>query len=345
MPFKAIACCFLLLILAVGDACAGQVNAFIYHRFDEDRYPSTNISAEIFRQQLEYLKTNNIEVISLGEIAARLKDGRPLPAHAAALCVDDAYRSFFDVAMPILREYGYPITLFVNTDATGTPGYMSWDELRVLVDEGVEIGNHTATHAYLVETRPGESPEQWEQRIREDILKAQQAFVGQLGFRPTLFAYPYGEYSQDVVEIVRSLGFIAAFAQQSGVIHPDHDRFILPRFPMGGPFATLDGFRGKLRMHALIVREESPFDPLVSNNPPVLSLNLGSDVQASRINCFVQGENQCRVVADNSKGEGWYRVTADKPLAGRRNKYTLTLQDAQGQWLWYSHPWIILPGK
>ncbi len=328
----------LFVLLLVSCGYAGQVNSFIYHRFGESRYPSTNISADIFTQQLKYTKEQNIDVISLGEVAARLADGRVLPEHAVSFCVDDAFRSFYDIGMPIIRQYDFPVTLFVNTDAVGTFGYLSWDELKELVAEGVEIGNHTANHAYLVELQPDETYQQWQGRIRDDIEKAQQQFMKHLGFKPTLFAYPYGEYSAGVVEIIKGVGFKAAFAQQSGVIHPDHNRYILPRFPMGGPFATLKSFKDKLSMRPLVVTGEDSFDPVIEVNPPVLQLQIeGKQIDPLRFNCFVQGGNKCWVEA----GEvGGYRVVAEDPLTGRRNKYTLTLQSRQGEWFWYSHLWI-----
>ncbi len=332
---------FFIVTVFVPQVDAGQVNAFLYHRFDETRYPSTNISSEVFTQQLEYLKNQKLKVVSLDEVAARLVNGEDLPDHAAALCVDDSYRSFYDVAMPIVRQYGFPVTLFVNTDAVGMSGYLTWDELKELAAEGVKIGNHTAAHAYLVELKPGETHQQWKERIRQDILKAQQQFEKYLGFKPTLFTYPFGEYSAEVIEIVQDLGFIAAFAQQSGVIYENYHRYILPRFPMGGPFATLKGFKNKLAMQPLIVITEYPFDPVMQQNPPVLSLQIsGKQIATQRFNCFVQGENRCWVKADKDKGVGWYRVVAEQPLTGRRNKYTLTVQSKQGDWLWYSHPWV-----
>ena len=166
-------------------------------------------------------------------------------------------------------------------------------------------------------------------------------FEKNLGSKPTLFAYPFGEYSSGVVEIVKKFGFKAAFAQQSGVIHPEHNRYILPRFPMGGPFATLKSFKTKLAMQPLVVTEADPFDPVIQDNPPVLHLQIsGKQIDPRRFNCFVQGENRCWVEADDANKPGRYRVIAEKPLTGRRNKYTLTLQAGQGGWLWYSHPWI-----
>ena len=331
----------LLLAQFVSLGYAAQVNTFIYHRFDESRYPSTNISTEIFTQQLDYAKKQNIKVVSLDEVATRLAAGEELPDHAVAFCVDDAFRSFYDVGMPIIRRYGFPFTLFVNTDAVGTHGYLSWDELKELMAEGVTIGNHTANHAYLVEMQPGETYSQWKKRIQADIEKSQQQFEKHLGFKPTLFAYPYGEYTAEVVEIIKEAGFVAAFAQQSGVIHSGQNRHILPRFPMGGPFATFAGFKLKLAMKPLIVTAADPFNPIIQKNPPVLTLQIpGKQIDPRRFNCFAQGENRCWVEADKDGSPGEYKILAEKPLTSRRNKYTLTLQSGQGDWLWYSHLWV-----
>ncbi len=330
---------FFLMISGVTQCDAGHVNAFIYHRFDESRYPSTNISTQIFTQQLEELKRQNIEVISLSDIARCFETGADLPAHAAALSIDDAFRSV-QAAIPILKSYGYPVTLFVNTAAVGSSGYLNWDELKALQDDGVEIGNHTASHDYLVEMKKDETFKHWQNRVRSDIEKAQAAFEKHLGKRPELFVYPYGEYTAEVVDIVNELGFKAAFAQQSGVISSDWNRYILPRFPMGGPFATLAGFKSKLAMKPLPVTAVEPFNPVIEENPPVLYFKLTDPkINPTRFNCFVQGDNKCRVEKDGRGRAGWYQIVAEQPLTGRRNKYTLTLQSQQG-WLWYSHLWI-----
>jgi len=279
-------------------------------------------------------------VISHGEIARRLSVGESLPERGAALSVDDAFTSFGEVAMPLLRQARFPVTLFVNTDSVGTPGYLDWKQLQDLSTEGVEIANHTATHDYLVELRPGENPEQWRVRVREDILKAQEEFARHLGFRPKIFAYPYGEYVPELLEIVAELGFQAAFGQQSGVISAGQNRYLLPRFPMGGPFATLEGFRSKLAMQPLMVAEERPLSPLIEvQNPPELLVRIeDASADLRLINCFAQGDNNCTAVPIEGR-QNWYRVTAEKPLSGRRNKYTLTAQ-GKGGWYWYSHLWL-----
>ncbi|MFO7813698.1 MAG: polysaccharide deacetylase family protein [Pelovirga sp.] len=322
---------------------AGQINSFIYHRFDDDRYPSTNISSTIFTEQLEYLRERNIPAVSTREISERIARGEELPDHAAMITVDDAYLSFYQAGMPVVRKFAVPVSLFVNTDAVGTPGYMSWDQIREVVTQGVEIGNHTASHAYLVEKMAGETDDQWRRRIHDDILTAQQVFERELGFAPDIFAYTYGEYSAEIIDIVKDLGFIAAYAQQSGVIHQQHDPFTLPRFPMGGPTGTLADFKSKVAMKALVVAEQHPISPIIFDpkTPPVLDLYLpGISGSAAQFNCFAQGGTRCQVSVHEERGSGWYRVTGDSPLKGRRNKYTLTRQTAEGDWQWFSQLWI-----
>ncbi len=340
-------CCLLLPAIV----SAGQVNSFIYHRFDDVRYPSTNISVDIFISQLEFLRERNIPAVSTQDISERIARGDDLPEHAVMITVDDAYLSFYDAGMPVIRDFGVPVSLFINTDSVGTPGYMNWDQIREVVAQGVEIGNHTASHAYLVEKVVGETDDQWRQRIYDDILTAQQAFELELGFTPNIIAYTYGEYSAEIIEIVKDLGFIAAYAQQSGVIHQQHDPFTLPRFPMGGPFATLADFKSKVAMKALVVAEQHPSNPIIVDpqNAPVLDLYMpGISGSAAQFNCFAQGGNRCSVSMHQERAAGWYQVTADEPLKGRRNKYTLTRQAPEGGWQWFSQLWINAdnpPGK
>ena len=336
---------FVLLVMVLlvwGSTLAFSATVFVYHRFGDDRYPSTNIEVEVFRTQLDLLKKQNYTVLSLGDMVSRLSKGEGFPEKTAGITVDDAYHSFLTGALPLLKEYGYTATLFVNTDAVGSTGYLSWDELRAIAGEGIEIGNHSASHPYMVNKAPGESDANWQERIRADIEKAQNRLKKELGFEPTLFAYPYGEYAPDVVDLVRSAGFLAAAAQQSGVVDLGVDRFALPRFPMGGPYATLDGFAEKLAMKALPVKVLSPSSPLIDErDPPLLTVDIqGEGIDLSRLRCFVQGQQEATIMPD-SEVAGRYHIQAKEPLSGRRNKYTLTAPgNKDGRWYWFSQLWI-----
>jgi peptidoglycan/xylan/chitin deacetylase (PgdA/CDA1 family) len=332
----------IVLLQLSHPAFADQANVFIYHRFADLRYPSTNVSLANFQAHLELLHQQKFVVLSLGEVVERLQNGKDLPPSCAVITVDDGYRSFLTGAWPLLKKYGFPVTLFVSTDTVGSGDYLDWQELKVLQGEGAEIGNHSASHAYLLDRLPAESALAWKARVSEDLDRSQQMFEQNLGAAPRLFAYPYGEFSMELVEVVKDAKFTAAFGQQSGVITAGQDLFTLPRFPIGGEHASLDEFRNKLFMKSLAVRVASPDNTLIDDaNPPGLMLYLEQkDVDRNSLRCFVPGQSDCQVrqVDDDA---GLYEIVASRPLDGRRSKYTLTASDMSGKtWYWFSHLWV-----
>lgn len=340
-PFVLILALFLVASVSLGStASANQANAFVYHRFDDSRYPSTNISMQDFRTHLELIQEKGFKVLTLGEIVRRLKSGIELPERCAAITVDDAYRTFLTNGWPLLKEYGFPATLFVSTDSVGGGDYLDWQELQRLAAEGVEIGNHSAGHAYLLDhyNQAG-----WVQWVKDDLERSQHAFRENLGASPSLFAYPYGEYSPELVELVKQAGFVAAFGQQSGVISAGQDLFTLPRFPMGAGFVSLDSFRSKLFIKHLPVETVDPKSPVLkSENPPRLKFYLNSEeVSKATLNCYIPGQKECRVeVVDDAAG--LYKVQAEQPIKERRSKYTVTASDSRGQtWFWFSQLWVL----
>lgn len=329
-----------LFLLTLQAAAADQANVFIYHRFDDAKFPSTNISSRDFQSHLEILHRQGFTVLTLGQILDKIKHGESLPQRCAAITVDDAFRSFLTSGWPALKSYGFPATLFVSTDLVGGGDYLDWQELKTLRHEGVELGNHSASHAYLLD---GDKDEDWAARVRQDIDRAQRAFASNLGFKPRLFAYPYGEFSPELVELVRQAGFDAAFGQQSGVLTPDQDLFRLPRFPMGGVYADADEFKDKLFMRHLPVEVLAPKTTLVGvENPPKLLFSLADGPYDKRtMRCYASGQSECRVKAVPGQN-GLYEVQATGPLTGRRSKYTLTASERSGGgWYWFSQLWVL----
>lgn len=339
---KVVAISVLLVLFSCCAWATQQANIFVYHRFGDQRYPSTNIDVEVFASQLEYLRQNEYNVLYVSDIVRRLKDGLDLPPRCVALTVDDGYISFLSGAMPLLRQYNYPVTLFVSSGAVGSGSYLTWQQLRQLQGEGVEIGNHSDMHPYFVSEEALGLPG-WYVAAQADIQRAQQAFVSNLGAAPIIFAYPYGEYSPALKKLLREEGFLAAFAQQSGVVDAvvyKNSRYCLPRFPMGGPFASLAGFINKATMRPLPIQVISPLSPVLNKqDPPAMVFTIdNTDIALSTLRCYVQGQNCAEIEALEG---GRYRVFAAEPLAGRRNKYTLTAQSKDGKaWYWFSQLWI-----
>ncbi|MBN1142461.1 MAG: polysaccharide deacetylase family protein [Deltaproteobacteria bacterium] len=338
----------LLALLGAGvSSWAGQANLFVYHRFGDGRFPSTNTSLADFEGHLETLRRERIPVLPLGEVVRRLRSGAPLPDRCAVLTVDDGYETFLTGAMPLLRRYGFPATLFVSTDFVGHSGYLNWKQLQELSAQGVEIGNHSHSHPYLVERVPGETEAAWRNRIRGDIVSAQTRFKDKLGLEPRLFSYPYGEYLPQVLALLRELGFVGAVVQHSGVVSGQSDPFLLPRFPMGGGYGTVKGFSSKLRMRPLPVAAIHSAGPVLgAENPPLLTLDISpSDADLSRMRCFVNGEDAADIRSIPGF-PGRFEIRARRMLSSRRTSYVLTAPSRTGrEWYWFSQLWIKTRGE
>ncbi|MFA5699728.1 MAG: polysaccharide deacetylase family protein [Desulfuromonas sp.] len=315
---------------------------FVYHRFGDERYPSTNISVELFEQHLRYLRDNAYTVLPVSEIVARLRRGEALPPRCVGLSADDAYASVLSGAVPLLDAYKMPMTLFVNPGSIGGDSYLTWEQLRQLdAKDNIEIGNHSDRHPYFVSMAQHGSAA-WRKQAHADIANAQQAFVKHLGYSPQLFAYPYGEFSPELMELVKEMGFIGALGQQSGPAGSTSPLFALPRFPMGGIYVGMERLRSNLSMAALdidILRPETGL--LASADPaPELVFKINNPhLQISTMKCYIQGQEPVRPQVVDAQ-ERIYKVQATAPLQGRRNKYTLTAQDTDNRWYWFSQPWV-----
>jgi len=126
------------------------VLSIMYHRFNEDKYPSTNIQMDIFLKQIQLIKDLNYEFIHPDEFQQEFD--LPKKQKKILLTVDDAFQSFYDVAWPYLRKNKIPFILFVSTEPIGNNGYMTWDQIKKINEESfVVIGHHSHSHEYLIE--------------------------------------------------------------------------------------------------------------------------------------------------------------------------------------------------
>lgn len=321
--------------------------AFIYHRFGDSRYPSTNTDVKQFKAQLDWLAENHYEVWPLPRIVQALKDGKPMPDHVVAISVDDAFESFYKNAYPLLKSHDWPFTVFVSTDGVDQklPDFMSWDEMREMAKHGGTFANHTADHGHLPFRNKGESDLAWADRMRADIAKAQTRLQAELGAdtnsEPKLLAYPYGEFSQDLAELVNGLGYVA-FGQQAGVLGLPFDPRALPRFPINEHFGDLQDFALRAAALPMPIVDVKPWDPLLKqNNPPQLEVTLeAGTVPAEALHCFLNGPPMQVTWLDAGKTR--FAVQAAVALPEGRDRYNCTAL-VKGRYRWYSHMWLQTP--
>ncbi len=317
----------------------GHIVCFVYHRFGDDRYPSTNISSGDFRAQLAYLRQNNFTVWTMGKAVEALVAGEDIPARTVVLTVDDGYLSFYEHGLPMLKEFGYKATVYVNTANVGHPDYLGWDHIREMHDQGYEIGNHSHGHGHFLDI--SDSNERKE-KFWADLTASQLIFFDSLGFSPDLYSYPYGEYDDLMKQGLKEAGFISATAQYSGVLYHGNDLFELPRYPMGGPFATLKGFIRKSQMLPIQVISKLPESIVMTENPPVMEITFKSNcINTEHIQCFVNGERNCVTEMQEGPDQIRMKVMSRDQLPGRRSLYTITAPSKNGKgWCWFSHVWV-----
>jgi peptidoglycan/xylan/chitin deacetylase (PgdA/CDA1 family) len=312
-------------VSAVPATAADSAVVVMYHRFGESAYPSTNTTLDQLAAHIAELKNAKYHVLPVPEILAAIRDGRELPDRTVGITIDDAFLSVYTEAWPRLRSAGFPFTLFVATDAidAGYKDFMSWDQIRELHAAGVAIGSQTASHLHMAAND--------QERNREDLTRSNERFVAELGVQPDLIAYPFGEVSTEVQNIVRDAGFVMAFGQHSGVVHATADPYYLPRFPLNEAFGDIERFRLIANALPIPFTDMTPADPLLTVNPPPFGFTLQSPAMPlSGLACYAVGQG--KVQADRLGPR--IEVRLAKKFPPGRGRINCTAPTAEGRWRW-----------
>ena len=120
-------------------------NILIYHRFNDNRFPSTNTTIQQFEDQIDYLITNNYKFVTLHQLV----NDPDMKDKSIAITIDDAYQSFYQFGFPVLKKYNISATLFLSTESVGSSDFLNWTQLRELLNYGIDIQNHTHTHSHM----------------------------------------------------------------------------------------------------------------------------------------------------------------------------------------------------
>ncbi len=329
------------LVLPPSARAQNPVNAVIlqYHHVSTATPRVTSVSHDEFRAHLEYLRTNGFTVLRLEDIVQTLRSGGTLPDKAAAITFDDGYRNNYDTAFPLLREYGWPFTLFVSAGLVDSNPqlYLTWEQLREMAANGATIANHGIEHPYLLARRPDEDEAAWLQRIEHEILDAEAMIERNTGQSHKLFAYPYGEYDRAIQTLVQHLGFVG-LGQQSGPVNTASDFTALPRFPFSGNYVALDTFAVKVNSLAFDVTLASPDTSVTDSQTPEAVLDFNGDYRFDALRCF-NNNTPMRITIESAE-EQQYRITPLAPNTARRFRHNCTAPAGKGRFYWYTVTWV-----
>lgn len=228
----------------------GYITVLLYHKFDEADSPSTSVATAMFSQQMDYLHTQGYTVLSMDELFECICRKSAMPDKAVVITLDDGYLSEYTKALPVLKEHGYPFSVFVFTRSVGAHNFMNWDQIRQIRAFGGDVGSHTHTHPHLVDSSA--------QEIRDEFSRSKEILEKNLGVKVKWFAYPFGDYDDTIRTLGINAGYKLLLTSDPGSVGPDTRPDLVPRQAIVGQNMNMDRFEEKLNRPPMAVIERLP---------------------------------------------------------------------------------------
>ena len=303
----------------------------MYHRFNENKYPSTNIKMNIFDEQMKIIRNLGYDFYDPKNFLKEFDN--PKNNKKILITIDDGFKSFYTEAWPYLKKNKIPFILFVSTEPVGRVGYMTWDEIKEINESEIGyIGHHSHTHEYLIDMKESE--------FIEDIETATKIFKEKLGYKPSIFSYPFGEYSLFMKNYIAK-NFEIAFGQHSGIIDRNKDKFELPRFPINEKYGELKRFKSLINYSPLEYKSLKPAEKMINNNnPPKLIVEFFDEQKnIKNINCYSNDGGKWK------KSNLKFKLNAmviefEEPFIPRRGRVNCSLNE-NGKWRWFGTQFTI----
>jgi len=308
--------------------------SLMYHRFNENKYPSTNIKMDVFRNQIDIIKNLNYDFYDPKFLIEEFD--KPKNNKKILITIDDGFKSFYNEAWPFLKKNKIPFILFVSTEPVGKNGYMNWDEIKEIENsEYGYIGHHSHTHEYLIDMSEAE--------FIDDIETSTKIFKNKLGYSPLIFSYPFGEYSLYMKQYIKD-NFKIAFGQHSGVIDINKDKFELPRFPINEKYGELKRFKSLINYSPLEYKFLRPEEKKLNSNdnPPKLIIQFfEKQKNIKNINCYSNDGGNWKK-SDLKFNGSTMTIIFKEPFIPRRGRINCSLND-EGKWRWFGTQFTIRP--
>jgi peptidoglycan/xylan/chitin deacetylase (PgdA/CDA1 family) len=251
---------------------------------------------------MQQLKDAGIQVITMKDLLAWRRGERSIPSKSAVISIDDGYVSGYSVAWPILKEFGYPFTMFIYTNYVNVGGKsITWAMLEDMRDAGVDIESHTVSHHDLRHAPKGQDYTTW---LHNELYTSKDILEQKLGIKIVAFAFPYGTHNEVVRKMALEAGYQALFTvygQHMGIdapadqlgryavesMHPDV-------FKMALNFGANDGVAPgveAMQLAAAAMLTQPMNEEKISNSRPVIKANLASmgEVEPDSVEMRISG--------------------------------------------------------
>ena len=214
-----------------------RVTVLGYHNFSKTA-PVTQMLMRTseFREQMEYLRRSGITVISMQEFLEWRLGNRTLPARCALITLDDGWKSVYTDAFPILKEYGYPFTLFLYTRyLTGKGDSLTPEQVKEMQAHGATVGSHSVSHLYPSSWKKTEKKgEEAYAALVDAELGESQKKLSELFGTVNTYCFPGGYVTPGMLERMPGYGYVAAFTVLPGKVTVTEDPLQIHRYMVFG---------------------------------------------------------------------------------------------------------------
>ena len=188
------------------------------------------ITPEIFEKNIKLLIEKKYYSATLDEVYNYINGKKTLPDKTVHLTFDDGYKDNYSEAFPILKKYGFKATVFLITSQVGLLGHLNWEEILEMQDSGIiDFESHTHSHPRYFLMKPSK------QELIDDIMLSKNIIKGNLKKESKYFCYPYGEYDELYVDVLKSAGFLGGLTLDIGSNDINQNPYLLKRIDARGP--------------------------------------------------------------------------------------------------------------
>ncbi len=228
-----------------------RVSVLGYHDFSETA-PETamRIRTSKFRKQMETIRQLGISVVSLEDFSEWKRGGRKIPDKSIVITLDDGWKSVYTDAFPILKEFGYPYTLYLYKNYVDGGGKaLTTAMIEEMIRSGATIGSHSVSHPYplTVKSHRKKGPDAYDAYLRKEMGESKRFLESKFKVKAATYSYPGGFFTEEMLPLAKEFGYTHAFTVQPGKVKRSMPDANLPRYMILGNYDKIFEFATTFR--------------------------------------------------------------------------------------------------